>query len=330
MALSYRVSISTFPNIPQFIMLKLVFLFLMFLSSCSHAWSQIREDNVPPSDEKNKSIVYNFLWAFEIDPEKNPLTAPLIEIQKSCEGKDFLDYRNCFLDAMKERREEIVHTSEQEEFISLFSESLTREIEYYPYYQKLAEMRYPEKDVYLGESDCFIVGTGSFSTEYDGNVSGSIGIKLSYTSANRGNLIRTFPSWKDALKYDSTSFTGNYFDPDHPCLYRTFGPAYGNIIFTETVWDDLYIFIKVGEWAGSGEFDYSIFVYNMRTQNYKHIGSFWAWSGIVPFEYNLNLEKQKIWPIDLHKNQPFLSYSIFEKRRVYGDTVESLLVKFMK
>lgn len=310
---------------------KLIIVSLIFLSACSSRWTQISSERVLYSDEKSKYIIYNILWPFEIDFEKSSLTAPLIEMQKSCEGKDFLGYRNCFLDSMKTKQKNIVYTSEQEEFITVFSESLRKEIEYFPYYQKLAKMWYPDKDTYLGESDCFIVGTGSFRTEYSGILSeSSIDIELSYSSLDRENLIRVFPLWKDLPRYDSASFTGNYFDPDNPCLYRTFGPTYGNIIFTETVWDDLYIFAKVGEWAGSGEFDYSIFVYNISSKGYKYIGSFSAWSGIVPFGYNLNLEKHKKSPLELYSNHPFYYYSLFEKRRIHGDTVESLLLKFIK
>jgi hypothetical protein len=97
-------------------------------------------------------------------------------------------------------------------------------------------MRYPERDLYHDEVDCFIVGTGSFRTEYAGTLSeSSIAIQLSYASRDQENLGRAFPTWKKAQKYDSASFTGNYYDPNHPCLYRTFGPAYGNIIFTKIV-----------------------------------------------------------------------------------------------
>jgi len=63
---------------------------------------------------------------------------------------------------------------------------------------------------------------------------------------------------------------------------------------------------------------------------YINIGSFWAWGGIIPFQDNLNLEEEKISPLDIYKNQPFLYYSLFEDRRIRGDTVEQVFSRYIK
>jgi hypothetical protein len=308
-------------------MLKYLLPFFFLLSSCS----MDTESRNLTIEENNKYTIYNILWSFEIDYEKDTITKPLIIIQDICYKNNFLDYRNCFLKELRSQYDVIISNSQQEKFFQIFSESLEKEIAYYPYYQELGKMWYPERDVYLDPDDCFTVGSGSFRTEYAGTLSeSSIPIQLSYVTSDRENLTRAFPLWKDIPKYDSTSFTGSHFDPNHPCLYRTFWPSYGNIIFTKIVWDDLFIFIKVNEWAWSGEFDYSVFIYDMIAKNYIHIGSFWAWRGIVPFPYNLNLEIEKNSPIDLYEKHPFLYLSITANRRIYWDTVESIFRQYIQ
>lgn len=322
-----------FPNISYKFVRIFLFVCLVFVSSCSSIWDQKAPENIMNSEERNKYIVYNILWPFfEMESEKNSLTTPFIQIQNTCFEKDFLSYRKCFIDALTEEYHSIIYTSQQEEFYQTFLGSLKKEMEYYPYYRELARMDYPSRERFsIDNKDCYIVGTGSYRTEYVWKISEtSTDIQLSYSSEERENLLQMFPSWKDAYVYDTASFTGSYYDPNNPCLFRTFWPAYWNIIFTRVVWDVLFLFIKVNEWAWSGEFNYSVFVFNKDSRQYINIGSFWAWGGIIPFQDNLNLEEEKISPLDIYKNQPFLYYSFFEDRRIRGDTVEQLFSKHIK
>lgn len=320
-----------FPNAPNIFMYKFLLVSLIFLSSCSYSWNQETINDTTSQEERSQSIVYNILWPFEIDPEKDSLTVPLVDIQDTCDKEDFLWYRKCFLDKFIKQHDAIIHTSKQEEFFKLFSDSLRKEIEYYPYYEKLVNLEYPSRDRFSSEGKCYIVGTWSFQTEYAWVLSESVtNIQLSYNENDKANLVRVFPSWNDAVVCDTMSFMGNYYDPNNPCLFRTFWPGYGNIIFTELSWDSLFVFLKVNEWAGSGEFNYSVFVFDTISRKYTNIGNFWSWGGIIPFEDNLNLEKEKKSLFEVYKNQPFLYYPIFENRRVYGDTVENIFVKYMK
>lgn len=308
----------------EIIMLKYLLILTFLLSACTR--QLVTPEEAMYDAERSKYMVYNILWPFLIDREKSPITTPLIEIQERCEGEDFVEYRECFLKGMQETQGSLIHNSQEQEFFEVFWHTLQREIEYYTYYQELDDMDYPEDEVFsLEEKDCYIVSTWWFRSEYMWTISEhSIPIVVSYNTNDRDSLIWAFPSWSSATIYDTKSFSWYGFDPDYPCMYRTFGPSYGNIVHTETIWDNLYIFIKVNEWAWSGEFYYSVFIYNLTSHTHTNIWWFWAWSGIIPFSYNLNMERQKTSLIEAYKNQPFLYYQVFENKRIHGDTVESV------
>lgn len=320
-----------FYETPKIAMLKYFLLILIFILSACTRQTNTHEEVISDT-ERNKYTIYNILWPFFIDTETSPITSGLIEIQESCEKKDFIEYRKCFLSKMKTIQKWVIYNSRDQEFFKIFWDTLQKEIEYYPYYQEIDRMSYPEDDIFsLEGKDCYIVATGSFRTEYEWILSEySIPIAISYNTNDRHSLVSAFPSWSGATIYNPVSFSGYGYDPNYPCMYRTFGPSYGNIVYTETIWDDLYIFIKVNEWAWSGEFYYSVYIYNLTSHTITNIWWFWAWSGIMPFSYNLNMERRKDSLIQSHQNQPFLYNQIFENRRIHGDTVESVFQKSIR
>lgn len=301
----------------------------LFLTACSFA----NKESIS-IDEKNRYIVYNILWAFEMDYQKSNLIGPLIEIQNSCWWKTFLWYRKCLVSAIRKKQWDLVKNSKEKQFLDDFTRLVEKEIEYYPYYSRFSKMKYP-KEFYTIDTwtskECYIVWTWSFHTTYMWELSESTtDIKLSYWSDSQKILLEIFPLWENAQIYDISSFTWTGYDPWNPCLFRTFWPSYGNIIHVQKIENLTYIFIKNSEWAWSGEFYYVVFVYDWNTNKYINIGSFMSWYGIMPFEYNFNLEKTRNSPLDIYKNTPFLYQSFSESQRIQWDTVESIFSKYIQ
>ena len=93
--------------------------------------------------------------------------SPLIDIQHSCKDRDFIEYRQCFIERLENIQREMVNTSEKQRNIDILLRSLRDEMRYFPYYQKIDRFSYPDKDTLLwGDRDCHIVATGAYLSEY--------------------------------------------------------------------------------------------------------------------------------------------------------------------
>jgi hypothetical protein len=92
-----------------------------------------------------------------------------------------------------------------------FLGTLEQEIEFYPYYQELGEMDYPDQDKFLEEnvSNCYIHQSQQLP-------------ELSYRSEIRDILLPIFPGFDTDSIYDVASYTGDSMDSNNLCLFRTF------------------------------------------------------------------------------------------------------------
>lgn len=304
-----------------------IFILTVALSACT-LWLQKKNvtDSTVDTHEHHDWVVGNILWHMHGDIEIETAFSPLIDIQHGCKDRDFIEYRECFIEKLESISGEIVNTSEKQRNINILLWSLRDEIRYFPYYQKIDRFSYPDKDILLwDDKDCYIVATGAHLSEYMWQLAEyESPVILSYSSRYRDILLGTFPIWIWGTRYPAENFTGAWLDGDNPCLYRTWWPTLGNIVHVVESWDDIYLFMKDGDGAGSWEFSYSIIVYNKKTQNSINIGSMWVWSWIFPFEYNFNWEKSPKTIEEMHKNMPFLYRTYFNTLWTHGDTVESV------
>lgn len=311
-------------------MIKCILILVLFISGCS--WVEVAEG--PSTNERIGSIVDNILNY--MDPWttlESVFHQPLQEIQAICNWKDFIQYRECFIWELEYRKPSIVYSSLDAENIDILMSSLKKEIQYYPYYKKIDNFKYPDfqQIAPVVWVDCHIIASGekqrkmSTTEFYDPEK-----ITLSYSENIWDTLLGYFPSWSGSQIYDAKSYSWYAHDPDHPCLYSTFWPAIGNIVYAIEDSDLLYIFLKDSDGGWSGEFVYFIYVYNKTSKQLEVIADMWMWSGFFPFSQRYTEAEGTEKITEFYKNWPFLHEISYDERTLTGDSVTELLKKYIQ
>jgi hypothetical protein len=239
----------------------------------------------------------------------------LSQAESRCVGSDYEEFRICLIDWLQDMRDEFDELTKRWWDIDIYIDSIRRELSYMADYSILDEQPMPSEyykwwlwDETPVVKSCYSVLTGS--TSYSGwyyypDVVTTIPIVLWFQDTAHQELVSMFPSWSGARDIPLSR-------EEYHCGWATFWPGYGTIFYALEVSNTVYLFIKDADGAGSGDFNYSIFAYKKNLQEFIHLWSFYAYSGIIPLPLVRNDEngepisssRSKI--LSTYKNRTFL------------------------
>ncbi len=324
----------------------LLFSLLLVLTACNPLQQQttdiadtpIREISIDERREWQVRSILGQFWIEDYMPttESQNVSDFLSSSMLSCEWKEYIEYRNCMISKLESWRAQEIHTSRTDELARILIQSLKEEIDLKDIYTVVDGAPYLPMQ-YTGESNkCHIITSKDIRepwSEY------GKWIILSYLDTYSWSIeiIKEpetvyLPQW-DLLR--NNGWTEEFRWHENPCIGATFGPDAGNIFYTWRTDTLQFFWIKDVDGGGSGEFSYTIFAHPIGSREFRPIGQFFAWSGIVPFVQDINTgggtSRVQHSIITKKKNEAFL-YTMYTENKRTGviDTLKEILTTYIR
>ncbi len=324
----------------------LLLIFCLFLTACN-PWQEVNINiadtpikKMSSNDRREWQVrnIFGHFWIEDYTPtaESQSISTFLSSSMLSCEWKEYSEYRYCLIGKLESWRSYWMYTSRTDDLARIMIQSLKEEIELKNIYAVVDSAPYLPMQ-YTGESNkCHIIASKDIRkpwSEY------GKWIILSYLDEYSWSIIplrapeTVYLPQGDLLK--NNGWTEEFRWHENPCIGFTFGPDAGNIFYTWRTDTLQFFWLKDADGGGSGDFSYTIFAHPIASREFRPIGQFSAWSGIVPFVQDINTgggtSQIQHSIITKKKNEAFL-YTMYTENKRTGviDTLKEMLTIYIR